>query len=108
MKYSVIGLLDLIVSNLPEHQSDLRTEINSSFSDLLAKFPANDVVLEGYEDRAPLDEVCSLAISSLTFLLERDGGTTSNHQLIKLLSKAEDIYRWFGTRRPSLFSLFLN
>ena len=92
MKYSVIGLLDLVVSNLPEHQSDLRTKINSSFSDLLAKFPANDVVVEGYKDRAPLDEICSLAISSLTFLLQRDGGTTSNHQLIKLISKAEDIY----------------
>ena len=40
MKYNVIGLIDLIVSNLPDDQSDLGTKINISLRDLLLAFMA--------------------------------------------------------------------
>ena len=69
MKYSVIGLIDLIVSNLPDDQSDLGTKINISFSELLNKFPETDVVSSGNWGEASPDVACSLARSSLEIIL---------------------------------------
>ena len=63
MNYNVIGLIDLIVSNLPNDQSDLGTKINISFSEVLNKFPDTDVVSYENWGEASLDEACSLALS---------------------------------------------
>ena len=92
MKYNVIGLIDLIVSNLPDDQSDLGTKINISFSELLNKFPETDVVSHENWGEASLDEACSLARSSLELILALDGMASSNDDLSDLLSNAEKIF----------------
>ena len=85
-------LIDLIVSNLPDDQSDLVTKINISFSELLNKFPETDVVSYENWGEAYLDEACSLARSSLELILALDGMASSNDDLSDLLSNAEKIF----------------
>ena len=92
MKYNVIGLIDLIVSNLPDDQSDLGTKINISFSEVLNKFSDTDVVSYENWGEASLGEACSLARSSLELILALDGMASSNDDLSDLLSNAEKIF----------------